>query len=552
MPDIRARTDFMKKLHLFRTLNDEQLKFTAEKMTEQSYVEADTVFTQGAPSDALYVIYQGKVEIYRQINNKKTRVATLVRGDYFGEQGLFTGEPRNATVKADKGTLLLVISREAFRRMLRKIPDLRDYFELIVSSRKLAAKMHFKWLLENEVIYFLSHKHKILLLQSFIIPIIVMVVVLLMAISSIFLPGLGTTLVALAGVLFLVDGAWMLWKYVDWSNDFYIVTNLRVIWLEKVVGLYDSRNEASHNTILSVSTESDQQGRLLDYGVVIVRTFTGQIRMDYVETPKLVGALIEEYWQRTKDSMRSGEQDGLKQAIRAKLGYPAPGKPAPPPAPPVKVKKTPATDFQKWWGEIFRTRMESGTNIMFRKHVFMLFKTTLIQTIVFILLIVAPLVWYILFGTPPLWILGIFAIAILIDALWWFYEYLDWSNDVYQVTAEQIIHIERKPFGEETRKSSPLENILNTEYKREGILPTIFNFGTVYVTVGGTQFNFEDVADPPAVQQEIVRRQQARTQKKKESEGAAERDRMIDWLAMYHRTIEEIEREQNQAKPKTG
>ena len=42
----------------------------------------------------------------------------------------------------------------------------------------------------------------------------------------------------------------------------------------------------------------------------------------------------------------------------------------------------------------------------------------------------------------------------------------------------------------------------------------------------------------------------AQAQKKKEADGAAERDRMIDWLAMYHRTVDEIEREQNQAKPK--
>ena len=90
---------------------------------------------------------------------------------------------------------------------------------------------------------------------------------------------------------------------------------------------------------------------------------------------------------------------------------------------------------------------------------------------------------------------------------------------------------------------------MSTEYKRIGIFGWFFNFGTVFVTVGGTQLNFEDVADPPTVQQDIVHRQQARAQKKREAESAGERDRMIEWLAMYHRTVEEIRREQSQSKP---
>jgi len=44
-----------------------------------------------------------------------------------------------------------------------------------------------------------------------------------------------------------------------------------------------------------------------------------------------------------------------------------------------------------------------------------------------------------------------------------------------------------------------------------------------------------------------VRRQQVRIQKKREAESAGERERLAEWLAMYHRTVEEIQREQNQS-----
>jgi hypothetical protein len=71
----------------------------------------------------------------------------------------------------------------------------------------------------------------------------------------------------------------------------------------------------------------------------------------------------------------------------------------------------------------------------------------------------------------------------------------------------------------------------------------VLNFGTVYIMVGGAQFHFEDVADPPSVQLDIARRQQGRVLKKREADNAAERERMSDWLKAYHGAVDEIERE---------
>jgi hypothetical protein len=552
MPDTKARMDFLKKSHLFRGLNEEQLKNAAERMKEITFAEPEKVFSQGATSDFLYLIFQGQVDVVREGKKKDRKLATLTKGDYFGEQGLLTGQKRNATVKADKGTILLLLSREYFKQMLRKIPGMRQNFELMVSTRKLATQQHFKWLAGNEVIYFIARKHKILLVQSIALPVFFMVLILALLIGSFFLPsGFGLTLTVLSVVFGLADGAWLAWKYIDWGNDFYILTNQRVIWLEKVVGLYDSRNEAGIHTILSVSTESNEIGRFFDFGTVVVRTFTGHIRMEYIRSPMQASAMIEEYWMRTKEGMRAGENDGVKQAIRAKLGYAPPPKPATPPPPPaVKKKKTALQNFQAWWAETFKVRMEVGGNITYRKHVVVLFQEAWLPTLIFIGLLIAPIIWTLYFGLPPWWVLLIVLVGMLVDAGFWVYEYIDWSNDLYQVTADQIVDINRKPFGEESRKSAPLDNILGLEYKRDGIWAMLFNYGTVFITVGGTQFNFEQVADPPAVLQDIRFRQQARAQKKKDSEGIAERDKMIEWLALYHRTVDEIQREQNQAKPK--
>jgi hypothetical protein len=72
-----------------------------------------------------------------------------------------------------------------------------------------------------------------------------------------------------------VIAIWGIWNWIDWGNDFYLVTDQRscgsvVIWL------YESRDEAPHNTILSVDVNTTFLGRLIHYGSVHIRTFTGR------------------------------------------------------------------------------------------------------------------------------------------------------------------------------------------------------------------------------------------------------------------------------------
>jgi hypothetical protein len=125
-------------------------------------------------------------------------------------------------------------------------------------------------------------------------------------------------------------------------------------------------------------------------------------------------------------------------------------------------------------------------------------------------------------------------LSLLIVFLWWLYKYIDWANDIYQVTADQIVDIERKPFGSENKKTAPLENILSIEYERLGALGILFNFGTVYIKVGSTTFPFHYVFDPSQVQQDIFRRKWEREAKRKKAEKEAERDRLAAWIATYH------------------
>ena len=564
--EIPARIDFLKKIHLFHGLEDDDYEQIASELDEMQVPQGGAIFEQGGKADSFYLIYGGSVRIIRKQNNKETQLAILVKNDYFGEMALVEHRLHSGTATALTDTSLLILSRKDFEKLYKSDPQLKINLELAIKSRQLARRVKFKWLRSDEVIYFLARRHRLVLYQKLLGPLVGLFVPAFFFYARYFI--IGYTIVGIAAWLSLIAVIlWAAWLIVDWRNDYYIVTNQRVVWLEKVVGIYDSRMESPIHTVLSVGVEANQFGRILDYGNVIVRTFVGRIVFSNVDHPEQAARMIEEYWGRTREAAVGIEKEAIKNAIRKRLGIPIPPQPKPfgaiqeaPPAPKPKPPK-----WVSFLGlDALKLRLEEGDSIIYRKHWFAL----IIQAWMPIAGIFAALIlflnrlWQLVFDPNAsfisfagglnidTWAL-VFSMGMVPFIGWLIYETADWSNDKFQVTSEQIIDLDKKPFGTETRNAAQLDSILGTEYRRIGILGNLFNYGTVYITVGGSKFAFEDVMDPPSVQSDIDRRRLARSAKKKEAEVAIERERMAEWLATYHRNAEDFQREMEKRNPKS-
>ena len=83
------------------------------------------------------------------------------------------------------------------------------------------------------------------------------------------------------------------------------MTSQRVVWIEKIIGIYDSRIEAPLTTILSINVATQFVGRLLGYGDVIVTTYTGKIVLETVNNPHQLAGLVSEYWQRASERCKA-------------------------------------------------------------------------------------------------------------------------------------------------------------------------------------------------------------------------------------------------------
>ncbi len=566
MTDIPKRVALLKKSHLLHGLNDAQLQTLAEQMEERTFAAGEIIFAAGSRDQTLYFIVDGKVSLRNQAG-KETCEIVLRKGDYFGEETAYTGRPQANTAQALTAVTLLALDgkREILKELLKKHPQLRPNFEVAISSRRLARQLCFQWLNVEETPYFLARKHRFALYQSLILPMLMLLIPIGMLFLGLIpaLSGSRPSMVAIAvgSTALLLIVAWIIWLYIDWSNDYYIVTNQRVIWLEKVIGIHESRYESPISATLSVSVESDYWGQWLHYGNVIVRTFVGQIVFRTVMYPAQAAHIIEEQWQRSKENVLVEEKEKMKSAIRARLGLPAPPPTTvaptftPAPAPPPKKGLLPPI-FRALLGQHLRLRIDTGGTIIYHKH-WMVLLGKVFWPFLGVIALLASLgyrLWSLwldpeqaLIRLRPSFNLDmssfLISLAILGVLGLIFYRFWDWTNDVYMVTDEQVIDVDRKPFGEETRTTAPLDNILSTGYTRIGIMANLFNFGDVQINVGGGKLVFENVADPAGVQADIDRRRVVRMAKKKESEAAAERERMANWLAVYHQSADELKKQ---------
>jgi hypothetical protein len=212
-----------------------------------------------------------------------------------------------------------------------------------------------------------------------------------------------------------------------------------------------------------------------------------------------------------------------------------------------------------------KLRQEEGDTVTYRKHLYVLWQQVWQPSLLIVVILFGIFARLYTLARSPDKSLFDFSNGFRVDTIavslpivlipiiaWWIWQYIDWSNDIYQVTPDQILDIDKKPFGTEERRAAPLENILSTQARRYGPLGYFLNYGTVEITVGGTHLDFTDVLDPVGVQADIDRRREARIKQKRDNESAAERERMSDWLVAYHENASELHQPENppEANPK--
>ncbi len=532
---------FLRETALFSALPDEDLSPIADALVIVELPAEEILFETGEEVDGIFLVETGKLMGFDQ---EEQFSRPYIRGDVLGLAASSAGNLRQETIQAKTNSRVWFFSGANIHQLCSDRPEFAETLTVLANSQVMIHRLPMPWLEADEKVSLITRKHPVFLLFALMPPLLVFASALL---GLNFLQA-QYALLALIGmvVTFLISAIWLLWNINNWANDYYLITSKRMVWVERVSGFYESRQEAPLATLISVGTKTTQLGALIGFSDVIVRTFIGDIQFERVAHARTISKLIESFWAKSKHVDLELDAREIRKALREKFGK------SPEEVTSKELEEEYGIDnempqaeigFFEWlFSDFLKVRYEMGGAITYRKHWIILLKKVFLSlvgmllSIAFIIALVTRNITGINYGMAITLASFLMFSCFLIMT----YQYVDWRNDIFQLTPNQVIDLDRKPFGRESRRAAPLENILSIEYERRGIIPMLFNFGTVYITVGNTQLTFNNVHQPSKVQQDIFSRIGKHTQEKESRQVLQERDRIAQWFKVFQEESQEL------------
>ena len=96
-----------------KTLEDQSVEIV-------KHPKGTTLFRQGDVGNAAYIVNAGAIGIYREIEDRKVPLATLRKGELFGEMAVIDGSPRMATAFTLEDSTLTMISVDLLSEKMKK------------------------------------------------------------------------------------------------------------------------------------------------------------------------------------------------------------------------------------------------------------------------------------------------------------------------------------------------------------------------------------------------------------------------------------------------
>jgi NTE family protein len=142
-----------KEIPLFAELSEQEILCIKERSSLVEYNKGQIIYKEGQPPDAFYCVVLGRAMIYTQdCHGNEAVLEYLHRGKYFGIISLLTGETHSVTARALNDCLLLVIKKEDFDYILKKVPQIAIDLSQTLSRRLKNKDIHQKTIFETNII----------------------------------------------------------------------------------------------------------------------------------------------------------------------------------------------------------------------------------------------------------------------------------------------------------------------------------------------------------------------------------------------------------------
>lgn len=552
----RVCLNAIERITVFDQLTPAQKRNLAGYCTFQHIPQHHLIMQQGDIGDSMWVLLDGSRAILSALDNSGPLPPVPVDGlVYFGEPALIATRSVNSTIETEPGSLWLrfhwqdfqgFLSDENDRSILKKLNiRLPDELGAVTTGQQ------YDWLGPGEQLISLTRRHWLSLVHKLRLSLIGWAITLAMMV--------GLNLADFSiwwGIVFgaIPSALAMAWGVLDHLNDFFIVTNQRIIQQEKVILTSEMRREALLEQVQNVGIRTSFWGKFFGYGAVSVFTAgsSGSIDFDFVPEPAGLQAAVFKLTAERKARYRAESRLEIQNALEKRLGLVVD---LPSRVLPASPRRFSTDDPSLPWLQRMRrylfpeshAQWSTTDRIVWHKHWFVLARQVVplaVLAIGLILLMAGGFVfdfyqeWDAFITSTILSLELVLGLVVLViaGAIAWIVA--DWWNDTYELTADSIIDIEKLPlFLSEDRKEARLSEIQDIRLEISSPLEMILNYGDIVVQTAASQgeFTFDHVPNPRAVKEEINRRLIEWKRNDERRKARAQMQELPDWFEMYRR-----------------
>ena len=132
---LNQAVSIMQEIPLFKNVDLKQLKVVAMMGETRTYRAKERLFEKGDEGDAAFIIIDGAVDVMVGSDGGERAVATLGKGEIFGELAVLCDQPRSTAIAAHSDLEVLRLDRNVVMNLLREFPDISLEMVRILGKR---------------------------------------------------------------------------------------------------------------------------------------------------------------------------------------------------------------------------------------------------------------------------------------------------------------------------------------------------------------------------------------------------------------------------------
>ena len=425
----------------FNLLDEESFEQLKPGMVEFNYHAGSRLYSFDERAEYFYLIISGKVELYREEDDKPAERVKLGPGCCFGEEALRAEGYRLTDARCLEKSCIVSLNRETALELANSHPKMRKAFALLYRTLKYRTRLHLPWLGKTEVVRLISRRHHFFFLLRIILPAVFSLGLSGWLFSVNFTSrGFSIWLIILALLILLAGLVIASWSALEWSNDYFFITTERVLLQKKLIGFFESRQEFPLSTILSSGVETFLIGRLFGYGAITLHSYNGNLRFKRLPAPDLILGLLEFERLRVAEEIKASDEQRMRMLLERRFGddySPEIAKWNSKSTMPAMTMYTSGSVLDAL-ARFFGLRQVKKGAVVYRTHWWILLRKTFLPAV----LLAMDVIFVLLKLTGGIsWMSDslayIFAIILTVGAFgWWLYQYVDWHNDTYTITPD--------------------------------------------------------------------------------------------------------------------